>query len=403
MDTQIKSGTFKMLAGTLYNQLVETRALDSSKFKLRDLATMPFSNLVQTVLTDEKTFTEMQEHLNEHIKSANIIGYLRPALKYGLEATGAYFGGVGTNIATFLTFVSSNLLDKYFESADPITRQSFEVGEYLAIDAVGSKNPDNPKRKDQFTIGFYVDEDRTNPKNIYAFIYEQSQVMTVQIKHCRRLVESEKIKLTNNKQLEFIKDIFLLRYYDPLGMQVEPKIDVGTEYIFDKKRVYLIDENTSGRSIVQDNDGKQFKVDKSQLQKGRSTQCFGYSQGEWVIIPSVISSKFPIVLGVVYYFVGNDAYVYDCTTGTLAGYNRFDLEKPSQKVLKLISGNYYFTRFRKMATEGRKGLKKFRIPEKYYHLAFLQGLDAFQKSPEMPTKNSVQNPTRYDLNQKIYV
>ena len=67
--------------------------------------------------------------------------------------------------------------------------------------------------------------------------------------------------------------------------------------------------------------------------------------------------------------------VYETPNGKLRRVNIFDMELPSDEVLHSVSGNRYFQKFRKMAGKGRADLKDYRIPTKYYHLCFLQGLD----------------------------
>jgi hypothetical protein len=374
-EKPVETGMFKSLTGNLYNQLLENRVQQTRNFDLNNLATADFSSIMKTVITDKNIFGKMKSTFLGHMKS-HIIG-AKPFLKLTAAGVGQWMGGANSTMGNLLSSSLGSFVESAFQlfQESPAPAQEYQPGDYFAIDVVQNKNPSRKIHEDvdQFTLGFFVDHDTTSRK-LFIFIYEQGKVMAVQRQHARKLSEAESTRFETNDQLQFIKELFLLRYYDPISLQKEETLPKGQEMRHGKKTVYVV-SNSGTRVLVEDKVGDRFEVNRNELTTLRSTQRGDFTTGQLCIIPSTLSQTFTRVLGVVSYFLGNDALVYETATGKLRRVNLYDVELPSNEVLHSVSGNRYFQKFRKMAAKGRADLKDYRIPTKYYHLCFLQGLD----------------------------
>ena len=373
----VEDGSFKKLAGNLYNQLLENRVFQDRKFTLKSLATQDFGKIMDTVITDREMFGKMKKTLVQHVKHA-VLPQAKPFLKLGIGTLTTFIGGAGTTwggiLATSLAGFVDYAVDLFTD--DPVYME-FNPGDYFAIDIVKKKTKNvklSSSDEKQYTLGFFVDYDTTRNK-LFLFIYEFGKVMSVERKFARKLGDSETRKFEENDQIQFVKELFLLRYYDPVMLQTPQKqFEEGLEVDYKGQVVYVVNSE-GGRVLVEDKVGDRFEVNSQDLKVLRSNRNGNFARGDWVVIPSELSSRIPRVLACVSYFIGNDAITYETATGKQRRVNKFDLSHVSDDFKRLFTGNNYFIKFKVSAMKSEVSIVTKKIPSKYYNICFLQGAD----------------------------
>jgi hypothetical protein len=374
-----EEGRFQKLASTLYNSLIENRVYQDKSFNLSSLASMDFSKIMDTVISDKRMFGQMKNTLVDHVRTS-LLPNAKPYLKLISGQVSNFI--FGPSWGSLLSSTMSGFIDQSVELfSKDATISEYMPGDWFAIDIIKTKGSESSlKEQKSYTLGFYVDND-TRSNKLFLFIYEEGKVMTVDRKFCRKLQDTESSSFDKNDQLQFVKEIFLLRYYHPSSLTSEHRnLKQGSEVKYKGATHYVIHQSGK-RVLIEDKVGNRVETNLSQISTLRSNSLDDLNRGDWVFIPSELDSRFPKVLSVVNCFFNNDCIAYESTTGKSRRVNKHDVEKVTSAYLRTFGNHVLFTKFRMAAMKGRNDTHTKRIPKKFYHICFGQGTDIKISTP----------------------
>lgn len=360
-------GNWHGLMGNMYDQLMKNRIFQDKEFTMKNLSSMNFDVILETVLEDKEMFKQMTDTFYDHMKTVYLPG-AKPWIKLGVGAIGTYM--IGPTWGVLIGASADTFIDKVIDSfakPDISKDEKLQPGRFFYIDTVklkSSKYKDISEQK--FTLAFFVEEDTIKNK-LLLFVFEFGKTIPVEREFCRALTEGEAEEFDTSAEIQFVKQLFLLRHFEPEVLQQRSTFEKGSEVIYNDTNYYVVDSSDS-QCLLEDRQGKRFEINVQDIKKHRSHSFGKFYAGDWVIIPTD-QIAIPKTLACISSFIEDKCVCYEGKQRIL---NVRDLSRTTSEFRNMFNQNSNFSRFKTAAFEGRADIQTLKIDSRYWDITYLR-------------------------------